>query len=173
MENSFRKIVYYIVALVSIVLVIYAIVHRDKLGYVSNDDMMNTDLPTGKMVEFVPGPASLGEWQLDLELADTKDKQEKGLSGRESMPPDTGMLFIFPEPSAPGFWMKEMLFPIDIIWLNADKEVVEVLPNVDPSTYNEVDPEIFTPLEPIKYVLEVNAGMAEANGIVLGDALTQ
>lgn len=173
MENSFRKVVYYLVAVLSIVAVVYAITHKEKLGYVNtgsnrsqseNSDSSNSP----NQLSFKDGPVTLGSWTLNVEIADTPEKQEKGLSGRDSLDENAGMLFVFQD-NAPGFWMKDMKFPLDFIWINAGGEIVEILPNIDPSTY----PQVYEPLEPVKYVLEVNAGAAEANGLAVGDTLTQ
>ena len=94
-------------------------------------------------------------------IADTDELQQKGLSGHDPLGEDGGMLFVFDRPAAYGFWMKDMNFPIDIVWLNADKKVLTVDAAVDPSTY----PSIYYPPSPAKYVLEVGANQASAAGI--------
>ena len=117
-------------------------------------------------------------------LADTELKRIRGLSGKNSIGAD-GMLFVFPEEDFHGIWMKEMSFPLDIIWLNereprtsadcaqndAEKEkcleVVHLKKNVLPETF----PEVFYPKEKAKYVLEMNAGMAEKMGIRIREIL--
>lgn len=105
---------------------------------------------------------------LKLELATSSEARERGLSGRDSLAPDTGLLFIFPELALYGFWMKEMNFNIDIIWLNEAGEVVEITKEALPESY----PKAFYPPEPVKYVLEVNAGYADENNIEIGDILS-
>lgn len=105
---------------------------------------------------------------LKIELATTSEARERGLSGRDSLAPDTGLLFIFPESALYGFWMKEMNFSIDIIWLNEAGEVVEITKEALPESY----PKAFYPPEPVKYVLEVNAGYADENKIEIGDILS-
>ena len=102
---------------------------------------------------------------LKIEIADDPIEQSQGLSNRESLASDCGMLFIFPQPTMPGFWMKDMKFSLDLIWIDANSEIVEITKNVSPTTY----PKSFTPPSPIKYVLEVNAGWADENDINTGD----
>lgn len=89
----------------------------------------------------------------NVEIADTEAKRSLGLSERSSLKEKEGMLFIFPTSGFPRFWMKDMNFPIDIVWLNERFEVVGIEKNVSPDTY----PQTFTPSTPVKYVLEVPA----------------
>ncbi|MEK7584928.1 MAG: DUF192 domain-containing protein [Patescibacteria group bacterium] len=107
-------------------------------------------------------------WGLKLELADTDTTRTKGLSGRASLPSDTGLLFVFDRAGTYGFWMKEMNFPIDIVWINEAKQVVGITKNLTPESY----PQVFYPPEPIKSALEINAGAAEKLGIKKGDQLS-
>lgn len=88
-----------------------------------------------------------------------KDRQ-KGLSGRNSLGINEGMLFVFPKKGNYGFWMKDMVFPIDIIWI-ADNKIVGIEENVQPES--GVEAEFLTPYfppEPVNKVLEVRAGRA-------------
>jgi len=95
---------------------------------------------------------------LQLERVSTPEALEKGLSGRESMLQNQGMLFTFPQADKHCIWMKDMRFSLDIIWADADKKVVDLRENVSPQSY----PEIFCPnQQPALYVIEVNAGVAD------------
>ena len=107
----------------------------------------------------------IGEKIIQIEIADTDAKRIQGLSNRESLPTDTGLLFIFPTPTTPSFWMKDMHFPIDIIWLDANWKIIGIEKNLTPETY----PKLFFPPSPIKYVLEVNAGFSTKNNLKTGD----
>ena len=103
---------------------------------------------------------------LFVELANTPDDQRRGLSGRDSMPPDHGMLFIFDRETAWGFWMKDLKFSLDIIWFNSGKEVVFVKENLRPC-----DPQycpVYTPSMAALYVLEVNAGFVHIHNLAIG-----
>lgn len=99
----------------------------------------------------------IGDSVVRVTVVDTPEARSKGLSGRERLARGEGMLFIFPEEGIYGFWMKDMLFPIDIVWISADKKVISIDKNVSPETY----PEVFEPPFPIRYVLELPAGEAE------------
>ena len=103
-----------------------------------------------------------------FEIADTPEKRIKGLSGRESLDEDAGLLFVYGEPGIYRIWMKDMNFPIDVIWFDQDYLVADMSRNIQPDSF----PKIFKPLKPAKYILEVNAGFADKNGIKIGDDLT-
>jgi len=113
-----------------------------------------------------PG-AKFGTLRLHYETAETSEAQAEGLSGRDSLAANAGMLFIYPEPSNHCFWMKDMKFPLDIIWLNENKRVVTIEEDVKPETY----PKSFCPDLPAMYVIEVNAGTVNKAGVHKGDQL--
>lgn len=100
---------------------------------------------------------------LTFEIADSPEERSQGLSNRSEVPYD-GLLFVFPELDRPGFWMKEMNFAIDIIWLRDTGEIVGIEEAVSPDTY----PARFYPPEPVRYVLEVPAGTAAAKNWHIG-----
>jgi uncharacterized membrane protein (UPF0127 family) len=105
--------------------------------------------------------------ELLVDIADEPHEQEKGLSGRDKMAENKGMLFIFPDSSSPSFWMKEMEFSLDIIWIDNNDIIVGITKNISPDTY----PQTFSPPSPIKYVLEVNAGWSDRHNIKIGDKM--
>ena len=100
-------------------------------------------------------------------IANDDLSREKGLSGRGSISSDTGMIFYFDEPGNYSFWMKDMLMPIDIVWIDQKKTVVGIVENISPWTF----PDKFMPPKPIKYVLELNLGGAKNFGIATGTIL--
>jgi uncharacterized membrane protein (UPF0127 family) len=102
-----------------------------------------------------------------LEVADTPAARQLGLGKRASLPENRGMLFVFQRSANECFWMKDMRFPLDMIWLDANKKVVHIETNVSPATY----PNIFCPGEPAKYVIELNAGQTNSSGIHNGETL--
>jgi hypothetical protein len=110
------------------------------------------------------GVALKGE-TISVVLADTEALRKKGLSGRESLAQDEGMLFIFPEDGKYAFWMRDMRFPIDILWLSDTGAVVYMVQNVSPETY----PENFAPYDPARYVLELPTGWAREHNVQIGD----
>lgn len=109
----------------------------------------------------------LGARAFMLDRADTAAQQEQGLSGRDSMARDAGMVFVFDQPGVQCFWMKDMHFPLDMLWLNASRQVVHVERDVAPGTY----PKTFCPSVMAMYVIELNAGQTASAGIRPGDNL--
>lgn len=107
---------------------------------------------------------------LIVEIANTPTEQTKGLSGRDNLPQDQGMLFVFDHEDFWGFWMIEMKFPLDIIWFNSDKQAVYVKQNLPPCTPQACP--VFEPPVKAIYVLEVNAGFAQAHNVTLGTNFT-
>jgi uncharacterized membrane protein (UPF0127 family) len=98
-------------------------------------------------------------------LADTKEKRNMGLSGRESLSADTVMLFSYDRDEKGSIWMKDMNFPIDVIWLNHDFVVIDWRENISPNTY----PKTFSPLSYCRYFIEANQNFIRDNQIRLGD----
>jgi uncharacterized membrane protein (UPF0127 family) len=90
-------------------------------------------------------------------IATTSESMRRGLGGISNIRDDQGMIFDFGTSTTPYFWMKDMLFPIDIMWINEEKKIVGIESNISTSSY----PSTFSPSVPIRYVLEINAGLAE------------
>ena len=111
---------------------------------------------------------TIGQTVLAVELATTTPAIQKGLSGRTSLGPQSGMLFVFPKPAIYRFWMPDMHFPLDIIWINNGK-VVDISENVS-NEFDLAHPRFYVPSQPAQYVLEVNAGFAASEHIRVGDA---
>lgn len=110
---------------------------------------------------------------LSVELAATDSQRQKGLMFRKDLPEGRAMLFIFPKEDYYGFWMKNTLIPLDILWINKDKKIVGILRNARPCVVDNGMPcPAFKPTKPSKYVLEVNAGFVDQNGLKTGDELT-
>lgn len=99
------------------------------------------------------------------EIADTPAARIRGLSGRSRLEEGRGMLFVFESPAIQGFWMKDMNFPIDIIWIE-NAQVAGIVSQAPPN--NDPDRPIYYSPVPVQYVLEIPAGTAEYFGIGLG-----
>lgn len=110
---------------------------------------------------------SVNQNNFKVEVADTAYLLQKGLSGHAPLGTNEGMFFVFGTPDKYGIWMKDMLFAIDIIWIDEDFKVVHIEKNISPDTY----PTIFYPNIPAKYVLEVSAGQSEAVNLKIGDSV--
>jgi uncharacterized membrane protein (UPF0127 family) len=112
----------------------------------------------------------LGGQKIKVDLALTNAEQEQGLSGRINLLPNTGMLFVFNVPSKPLFWMKDMNFPIDMIWLTPDMKVDYIEKNATPELY----PTTYGPGVndgAAEYVLETMAGFADSTHLQIGDSV--
>ncbi|OGE83874.1 MAG: hypothetical protein A3B23_01265 [Candidatus Colwellbacteria bacterium RIFCSPLOWO2_01_FULL_48_10] len=118
---------------------------------------------------FIPAtPAvDIGRVHIPVEIARDDASLQKGLSGRVSLDPEKGMLFVFPKPDIYPFWMPDMYFPIDIIWINSGY-VVDITADV-PNDFDPHNPKFYAPKTPVQYVLEVNAGFARTQNINIGD----
>lgn len=129
---------------------------------------VSTPVPTSSSLpkEMV----KIGNIIISVEEATTESEREKGLSGRSSLDKNSGMLFIFDKKGVnPGFWMKGMLIPLDIIWIS-DNKVVKIDKNIQPPAANAADASltIYNPGRSIDYVLEVNSGFSDSMNIAVG-----
>lgn len=113
-------------------------------------------------------PLRIGDQVLEVEVQRTDAEHELGLSGRESLTDDQGMLFVFQVPYKPLFWMKDMRFPLDIIWIK-NGIVHQVDERVPQPTKESPRIATVTPNAEIDMVLEVNAGWVSSRGIKVGD----
>lgn len=104
---------------------------------------------------------------LNVEIAATNADQERGLSYRDSMATDHGMLFVFQGEGTWGFWMKDMRFSLDIIWFDSQRRAVFMEQDLPPCTPQNCP--VFTPPVNAMFVLEVNAGFVKAHNVSLGD----
>lgn len=102
---------------------------------------------------------------LRVSVAETEAARRQGLSGVSSIEEDEGMLFIFEKEGDYLFWMKDMNFPIDIIWINDDLKIVHVEENVKPENF----PVRYASPEPARLVLETNAFFAKTFNLREGD----
>lgn len=103
-----------------------------------------------------------------LQVANTPAERALGLGVRASLPSDQGMLFVFGQSAVQCFWMKDMHFPLDMIWLSTNKQVEYIQSDVSPNTY----PHTFCPHMSAKFVIELNAGQVERAHIRTGETLS-
>lgn len=106
-----------------------------------------------------------GDTKVRVELAIEEESQARGLSGRESLAEDEGMLFVFAKPDKYFFWMKDMKFAIDMIWLDKYGKIIYIKRDARPETY----PETFGIAEDAKFVLEVASGFSDKHKLKVGD----
>lgn len=105
--------------------------------------------------------------EVRVSTASTPAERQQGLSGRSGLAPDEGMLFIFETEGDYAFWMKDMRFSIDILWIDSTGKIVYIAPSVSPDTY----PTAFDPHQNAKYVLELPAGYTVAHHVKVGDTI--
>ena len=122
---------------------------------------LSSEVDTEEFTPFV----RIGEHEFVVEVADTRELRSLGLSGHAPLEPMGGMLFLFPKPDKQTFWMKDMLFSIDMVWIDEAGRVVHIESDVSPETY----PKTFSAAEDALYVLEVAAGTMNNLGIGVGD----
>jgi uncharacterized membrane protein (UPF0127 family) len=103
---------------------------------------------------------------MPLERATTESQRVKGLSGRDNLPANSGLLFVYERPNNQCFWMKDMKFSIDMVFVDSNKRIIKIYDAVEPSTY----PKTFC-ADNAQYVLEFNAGFAQSKGLSIGQAL--
>ena len=114
----------------------------------------------------------LGDWVLNVEVVNTPASITQGLSGRDELGAD-GMLFVLPRRQFPRFWMKEMKFNLDLVWIDGDT-VIGITENVlapDHETALSALP-IYTPEDAVEMVLELPAGVAVAKQLMPGNHLS-
>ncbi|HSX40980.1 MAG TPA: DUF192 domain-containing protein [Candidatus Saccharimonadales bacterium] len=104
-----------------------------------------------------------------LLVAKTNDEKQTGLSNRTSLDKNTGMLFPFGTASYVTFWMKQMRFPIDIIFIRNGKIVTIDKNAPPPQDPNSTDLPIYKPTQPADTVLEINAGLSDKDNFNIGD----
>lgn len=102
---------------------------------------------------------------ITAEVMRTPEELQRGLSGRETIGVNEGMWFDFGFENQWGIWMKDMKFPIDIVWFDKNLEIIFIARDIAPETY----PKVFTPERTASYVLELHAGAVEKFGLRVGD----
>ncbi|MFA6047596.1 MAG: DUF192 domain-containing protein [Parcubacteria group bacterium] len=110
--------------------------------------------------------AEINGHKFKLELAISREEKERGLSGRDGLCQECGMLFIFPQKGIDNFWMKDMQFDLDIIWIS-DGRIVYLAKNI--AYDNKIT---IKPGKPADQVLEINAGLSDRYGLKEGDKVT-
>lgn len=117
--------------------------------------------------DFSQKSLAVGGEVISVAVAYSTAEQITGLAGCREIPVGKGMYFPYASPTRPRFWMKGMLIPIDIVWINGD-EIIGVEAAVPPLSKKNDDPPIYSPNESITAVLELAAGEAERLGLQIG-----
>ncbi|MFH1361619.1 MAG: DUF192 domain-containing protein [bacterium] len=125
---------------------------------------MGTALISPQSTQSKYTKAQIGNKTYKLEVAKTLEEKAKGLSGRKSLAKDQGMIFVFETTNYHSFWMKDMHFPLDFIWIKGNK-VVDLTENV------MLQAEAFTGRRPHDKIIELNAGEIKKSQIQIGDSV--
>ena len=120
----------------------------------------------------IVGPDGAVKAEITIEIADTKEKRNKGLGFRQSLATNSGMLFIHDQPQKYTYWMKGMEFPIDIMWVKGDT-IMDIIPNVPPPIPGQTEDtlERYASTVEVDRVLETNAGFVNEKKIEKGDKI--
>lgn len=132
-------------------------------GAVGQNYLKTNSFPFGKTPKAV-----VNNNTFNLLLAKSDKETQIGLSEKKSLDENTGMLFVFSKPGYYSFWMKNMKFPIDIIYIKNNK-IVTIHENVQPPRSVEESLQIYKPEEPADKVLEINAGLSKKHNIKKGN----
>ncbi len=125
-----------------------------------------------RLVEYLFGEqkvaVSIRDVSIAVTVADDIPSRQQGLSHKASLPEREGMLFVFDREDSHYFWMKDMLIPIDIIWINDAMEIVHIERNIRPESF----PTRYGSSRPARFVLEVNAFFVDTFSIKVGDQVS-
>ncbi len=170
-SKAFTRLSYAFIAVISIYIFVWmARKAADKVP------LHLPDAPTAATTTSEAFRAPLGRVMTDIMtprgaihamIATTTSDLERGLGGFDRLPEDVGMIFAFPSASSRGFWMQDMRFALDIVWIGFDKRVSGIARAVSPQTY----PDVFYSPGPAQYVLELDSGGADNWGIATGTQL--
>lgn len=129
--------------------------------------LIKIGLPTDPCGKKYKGEVQIAGNTFDVEIADIECKMVRGLSYRKILGENEGMIFVFPKTDYHAFWMKDMLFPIDIVWIDEKYEVVGIEKDVRPESYPQVYGKNFLS----KYVIELNSGTVEKMFLKVGNKI--
>lgn len=107
---------------------------------------------------------SINGYKVTMAIASNDEQRIKGLSGSVKLNEDQGMLFLFDKPSKQGFWMNEMNYPIDIVWLDSNNKVVHIEKQLEPCKLFLACP-VYNPQVDALYVIELRSGFADSHSI--------
>lgn len=161
MHSTSRQTFFIIFILLVIGFVVYTSLDS---SFFQKEPQNTVDIPEQKVSKVKIGNSP----EISVIVADTEATRQQGLSGMKSLELNTGMLFVFEEPGRHNFWMKDMHFPIDIIWISETDTVVHVERNISPDTF----PQLFSSSHNALYVVEVPAGFADKYGIDISDQVS-
>ncbi len=164
-RNNKKTFTYTATAIMAVALVvIYSMWNGNNKSTEMQDQSMDIKFNKQGTLTFVSQQNSDTLSVIDIEVADNEQMRARGLMYRKSLPEDAGMLFIFNREEMQGFWMKNTYIALDMLFVNADRQIVTIHMNTTPmKEWN------YASTAPAQYVVEVNAGYCLKNNIKEGD----
>lgn len=149
------------------VIVVFIIFGR---GFAPTQFTSQVSTPSAQIEKKENVQVTVRDLSVQAKIADEQNEQQKGLSKLSSLAIDQGMLFVFEQNKRHTFWMKDVEFAIDIIWIDESKKIVDIAQNVSPEP-GKSDKELtrYVPRADAKYVLEINAGLSSLHNLQIGD----
>ncbi len=125
-------------------------------------------------VEFPQGTIKIDDIPLEVQIADTKPRQVRGLMFQDQLPYDKGMIFVFDQPGTHSLWMLNMQFSLDMMWFDKDGKIVHIEQDIPPckSALEIATCQSIVPDAEALYVLEVTSGFVEQNNITMDSVLS-
>ena len=142
---------------------IFVYVLSETAEEIHNDIMSKNVLDT----QYLKGIAEIGGFIINIDIALTDKQKQDGLSIRNNMQENEGMIFVFKEPKQQSFWMKGMKFPIDIIWLDANLSIVHIQKSLQPCE-SFISCPSYRPSSNALFVLETVSGFADSHDLKIG-----
>ena len=146
-------------ALTCALLIAPLLLNAQTVEHATLDDAFGTDV-------LIISTASTGCFKFDIHVAVDRNQQQRGLMFIREMPDWNGMLFVYRRAGIRSMWMKNTFIPLDILFAREDGAVSSVIANTEPQSLASI-----SAIEPVHYVLELNAGVAERYGIGEGSQL--
>lgn len=161
----FKQIILPLLGVIVFIIIVGLFVQKSSSLNLSNLGKPQPTATTEKVI-------TVGSKKVSIQIARSSEEKAKGLSGTESLGADSGMLFVFSPKTTPLFWMKDMLIPLDMIWIS-DGKIVRIDKNIPFPELNTPDSALktYSPGQPIDYILEVNAEYSDKNNIKTGDSV--
>ena len=141
-----------------------AVVATTSIAIASSSSSTSAAIKTNSTESAAAPVSTVDTAPMKFEVVSTAAAQEQGLGGRAVIPDNYAMLFVFPQDGSYGFWMKDMLTSIDMIWLTDNGTIAGIQEDATAASY----PDVFYPPYPIRYVLETRVGLAKERGWTVG-----
>ncbi len=144
-------------------------------GFTSAGFLLSSNQATNSAVSVKPKDKvaiTAGSLVIDAQVAATANDRKRGLSKKDSLPINTGMLFVFDKSDKWAIWMKNMKLTIDIVWIDENKKIIDIVKDAAPEPdKKDQDLTVYRPMADAKYVLEINAGIVDLNNVKVGDTV--